>query len=347
MITPPSLGPLSTAEIFDTAFRLYRTHFGTFLRIVLSLYGPLILLKFVIAILLIESEEWGNFLGWPLPLGMPYGMTYSSFGHIPMLISGTLRGAEFLFIHPISVGLICNITARSYLQRPAVLQIPHNYNPLRFAILCLSEILFFLIGVIMLISGWMLFETRYLFITERYFIDTDNLLIPFIFIGSIIIYTRLILTPMIIMIEGYRLINSWGRSWDLQRGAVWQAFQIVIVSNLLMAILVFSFGLSIRTLIEYLMPSAQADLFGRLIGHCLYPIMLAFQVIVYTLFYYNLRIRKEAYDLALKLDQTTSIYSSNWNIRPGCLKTILITCLVMIVIIIGFFFLLLTLFSTF
>jgi hypothetical protein len=153
MITPPSLGPLSTAEIFDTAFRLYRTHFGTFLRIVLSLYGPLILLKFVIAILLIESEEWGNFLGWPLPLGMPYGMTYSSFGHIPMLISGTLRGVEFLFIHPISVGLICNITARSYLQRPVALQIPHNYNHLRFAILCLSEILFFLIGIIMLITG--------------------------------------------------------------------------------------------------------------------------------------------------------------------------------------------------
>jgi hypothetical protein len=159
-----------------------------------------------------------------------------------------------------------------------------------------------------------------------------------ILLGSIIIYTRLIFAPAVIVMEGYRPLASWIRSWRLGRGAVWQALQVVALSNLLMAILVFSFGLSLRAGIQYMILNGQAELLGYAIGHVLWVISFAFQAIVYTVFYYNQCVRKEGFDLALKLDRNASIYSSHPSVEYRRLS-IIIAGLVIIASMLLFLFL--------
>ena len=51
MNTAPQLRPMSLGDLFDTAFRLYREHFVTFVGIVALLQVPLAIVQFMIQVL--------------------------------------------------------------------------------------------------------------------------------------------------------------------------------------------------------------------------------------------------------------------------------------------------------
>ena len=51
MNTTPQLRPMSLGDLFDTAFRLYREHFVTFVGIVALLQVPLAIVQFMIQVL--------------------------------------------------------------------------------------------------------------------------------------------------------------------------------------------------------------------------------------------------------------------------------------------------------
>lgn len=100
--------------------------------------------------------------------------------------------------------------------------------------------------------------------------------------------------------------DGLGRSWALTKGFRWRAFGLYVVVIVLLSLFLIGFGL-IAGLAAALVPLLLVPaLIGvGLIFLFLYP----FTSCVFTLFYYDLRVRKEAFDLEL-LSQHLGIAAS-------------------------------------
>jgi uncharacterized membrane protein len=91
-------------------------------------------------------------------------------------------------------------------------------------------------------------------------------------------------------------LDGVGRSWSLTRGFKWRAFGLFCVVSVLFLLFVLGFGIvaAIATaMFKALLVPAVVAL--GLVFLFLYP----FTSCVFTLFYYDLRVRKEAFDLEL------------------------------------------------
>jgi uncharacterized membrane protein len=119
-----------------------------------------------------------------------------------------------------------------------------------------------------------------------------------VFLASI-----LLLVPGIIVWCGYSVVtqvvvlerlpsslDSLGRSWDLTKGNKGKAFALVLVVSLLLG-LPLMVGGALAAFVPALYETVTIG--GQILQLMLYPIMAC----AFTLFYYDLRVRKEAFDL--------------------------------------------------
>ena len=110
------------------------------------------------------------------------------------------------------------------------------------------------------------------------------------------------LTIQAVIVEGYRPVGALRRSFTLVRGSWWRVFGITLVSGLV------AFGLAIIAAIPFtvlsmileaggatFLVSAILSLGGVVVGIVVPPVL----IIVGTLLYYDLRVRKERYDLSI------------------------------------------------
>jgi hypothetical protein len=87
-----------------------------------------------------------------------------------------------------------------------------------------------------------------------------------------------------------------GRSWKLTSGFKWKAFGLYFVVFVLFTVFLLGFGVIAGVAAAIFPPLMVPALIGLgLISLFLYPFISC----VFTLFYYDLRVRKEAFDLEL------------------------------------------------
>jgi uncharacterized membrane protein len=87
-----------------------------------------------------------------------------------------------------------------------------------------------------------------------------------------------------------------GRSWKLTSGFKWKAFGLYFVTFVLFMVVLMGFGVVVGLAAALFRPLLVPAMIGLgLISLFLYP----FTSCVFTLFYYDLRVRKEAFDLEL------------------------------------------------
>ena len=85
-----------------------------------------------------------------------------------------------------------------------------------------------------------------------------------------------------------------GRSWTLTKGFKWKAFGLYFVVGVLFFLFLFGFGIVAGIAAALFQPLVVPAVIGMgLVFLFLYP----FTSCVFTLFYYDLRVRKEAFDL--------------------------------------------------
>lgn len=120
----------------------------------------------------------------------------------------------------------------------------------------------------------------------------------------------LLIFPGIIVACGYAVVaqvavleddlraptNALGRSWHLTKGFKWRAFGLYVIALVIMYVPFVAAGM-ISAAIPGIFASASAKLLllvgAQLLSLALYPIFAC----VFTLFYYDLRVRKEGFDL--------------------------------------------------
>ena len=114
---------------------------------------------------------------------------------------------------------------------------------------------------------------------------------------------RLMFFPQMVVLEGRGPLEALSRSWQLVRGSFWRVLGTVILISLLVQILIIIPGLIFGGIIGFVFSDPQdfaiQQSLSTLVGYIAQILFLPVSIIAYTLLYYDLRVRKEGYDLQL------------------------------------------------
>jgi len=271
----PALRPLSVAEILDAAFRLYRRRFVPLVTIAAVVYVPLGIVQAVLV---------GLFLGSVMKTPTP-GQDLFGFS-TPMIVGaaggGLLLYGLWLIGYAIVYAALAVAISRSYLGaevRPAdaYAQVTRNIGPLLVTWLIVGLITF--LGFLLCV-------------------------IPGVYAAVALSFAW----PLVVL-EGLGPGAAVNRSAELVKGYWWRVFGTMLLFGLIVAVIQAAvsmpFGIAFAVLGAAGAPGlAQGlqQLVSTLLGMLLLPLTMTGLVILY----YDLRVRKEAFDLQLMADQIGS-----------------------------------------
>ena len=139
------------------------------------------------------------------------------------------------------------------------------------------------------------------------------LLLPFAYLSA-----RWLIAPVVILVERCGPVSSLSRSWRLTAGNFWRLFGLLLLLTILNSVVL---GLPL-TLLQFLTiavmtPQIVGVLNGVLTGVSYLVSILWYPFLAFTLLliYYDLRVRKENYDLLLR------IQALEQSVRPTTLPT--------------------------
>ena len=246
-MTFAELRPLSTGEILDNAFGLYRRHFAPLVVIVLVVSA-------VPTILELYVQASGGFFARP--------------------VLGMLTGLLNIVLSAIGTAAAVFIVSDSYLGRPV-----DAWDALSRAVPYIGRVVMLSILTTLVVGvGFIL------------------LLVP----GVIFLSALMVSTQALVLEENRSATDAMGRSWQLTKGFRWKVLALVVVTAIIVAIPSMAGGISAAFLASG--PAVLTDLpigwylamvLGAVIQLLLYPLMYS----VLTVLYYDLRVRKEGFDL--------------------------------------------------
>lgn len=314
------LRPMSISDMLDAAFRLYRRHFLTFIGIVALLQVPMAILQFAAQLPYLQAMQ--RFTAGP-PVLAPGASLLDLFPFAQLLpyyalIFG-LSIFQYLLVYNLMTGALANAISRSYLGQPISILSSYNIGFKRVGALIAASLIPFTVGLafVALIAGCA-FGAVYMYMQGARTDAQPNIglavaagigLFGLIILGSLaglFFYVRLLLTTQAIVLEGQGPLAGLTRSWRLVGQAFWRSLGIFL--------LVYAFMYIVSLVVQLPLVAAGA-LFGMLFDNSvLYQsitslitygvliLVLPLQFIIFTLLYYDLRIRKEGYDLELKIE---------------------------------------------
>lgn len=285
-----ALRPMSTSEILDRSFSLYRNNFLLFAGIAAL---PAVL-KLVLDLVQLSSTADTLSLGW----GLGVSAARSSQSSNP-LVSAFLLLIIYLVVTVIGTGATVYAVSMVYLGKSA--SIGGSYSGIRqsiprlIGIILLLFILFFAVGLIAI--GIPLFAA----------ISSGSVWAFFLILGLgslclLHLYVCYSVAPSACVIEDSGVIGSLSRSLVLtkgSRGRIWLVLLLTLVLNL-------ALGFAILALTGTLVRVSHSGLVGALfliVGQFFVSILVAPVLAVpVILIYYDQRVRKEAFDLQLMME---------------------------------------------
>jgi hypothetical protein len=130
----------------------------------------------------------------------------------------------------------------------------------------------------------------------------EGLIIVFGFVllivPGIIFACWLFATMNVVMVEDKSAFDALARSRSLARGSVGKILGVLLLSILMVWLIQFLIGVVLGLLFAGLRPG-NPSMAGQLVGYAVAILLYPFVQVVITLLYYDLRIRKEGFDLEL------------------------------------------------
>ncbi len=258
-MSTPELRPMKIGDILDVTFRLYRRKFLAFLLVALVVYIPY-------AVLMSLPALFGNAAMFAPGADVAGQSAQTAVDFNPLVVFAFVFATILfmVFVRPLcTAALVQNISA-SYLGEE--LSAGESYS--RAAPRLLSLIWAQIIAGVVILIGYLL------------------LIVP----GVIFSLWFLILTPVVVL-EGLGGGTALGRSRELMRGNLGKGFLLAIV----VAVLSWIFGAIAGVLVNFI-PIEYLSL-RTFINGVIPALWLPIQTAPFILLYYDLRIRKEAFDL--------------------------------------------------
>jgi hypothetical protein len=279
---PIEMRPLGVGEILDVAINICVRHAGTLLRLVLLIVLPVQALSTLVTLSLEDEvtgplEEGGD--GTPTVDG-EFWLGLAGFGVVMLLT--VLAGA-------FATAACFRAVSEAYLGRD-----PSWRESLRFAGRRLHSVLWVVVlSAIGVVLGAFL-----------------------LLVGAVAFYVFWSVAVPVVLAEDRRGRKALARSWRLVRGRWWPAFGVLVVGALLGAIL----GYGVAALLE-LLPTESGSVgdtllagLGQFVAAAVTtPLTAAFTVVLY----FDLRVRKEGYDLQLLAERLASVDDAAGPARLG------------------------------
>ncbi len=322
MHTPTRLRPMDLGDLFDAGFRLYRSQFLTFIGIVAILQVPMAIAQFVAQIM------FGNVFTQLMRLSSQPGAIIGAdpFNTLPITdllwfyaILVGLALFQYLIAQNLVGGALTSAIARGYANQPIGILEAYRYGMRHFGALLLASIAQAGIGIIGFVVafgcmiGAALVGVRAIpgissagaiAITVLMIVVLLVVLVP----ALLFFYTRFLLTVPAIMLEELGPLAGLGRSWRLIRGSFWRTAVIVLLLGLLSYLIsslpaqLASFAITIGS-----RGDMQRVMLGfsvaTLVGYLGLIVVQPLQTMIQIFLYYDLRVRKEGYDIEMMARQ--------------------------------------------
>jgi hypothetical protein len=307
------LRPRDLGGIIDQAFRLYRRHFWTFIALVAVVYVPLQIVLQLLTLALVgptnrRVSPFGSDFG---DTTFPYSSTETSMlavvGSGLALLIFVLEILAQLFIQ----GSVTAAVADSHLDRPVSFSRAYSQAFAR------AGSLLGYIGLQLLIILGIMLPSIVPFLLIFTMADSTSasgvlpvtcalcLLFPVSLGFLIYIFVRQSAGVPAIVIEKLGPVEAFRRSWRLLQNFWWRTFAIV----LLLAVIEFVISIGPALLISFLalavLPSdpALAQVLNTAVNTIITVLYLPLQLIAMTLYYFDIRVRKEGFDLDAAMRQ--------------------------------------------
>jgi hypothetical protein len=264
------LRPLDLGDLLDAAFSLYRENFALFAGIVAVLGVPQGILG-LLATLARPSNV----------VSTSNGTTSIDSGSMESFIGLTLgSGVISLLFGTLTTGALAYAVSQRYLGRDVT--IGEAYSAIGFGTF------FRLLGAsilaaIAIVLGLVL------------------LIVP-----GIILLVHWLFLPQTIVIERSSVGSAFGRSWNLVKGSAWRVVGIGLVIFIIVSVIGGASGGILAAIVSLVgLPSAIGVALQQVVSILIRP----FELGALTLLYYDLRIRKEGFDLE-HMARTMDLYAS-------------------------------------
>jgi hypothetical protein len=278
---------MGLGELLDAAIRLFRGHWKTLMGIVALIQVPVTLL----------SQYVTN--RFQEPFVFPTQVNPNAPPELPTLEAGDFVGLASVVVlavvvTPFLIAAITRAVADAYLGRDTSVGAAYRFALRRFGSLLW---VIFLEAVAIMVP---LFLVAIVVVTA---VGPAGVLLLFLMIiPAILFYFRWVFAPTTVVVEDFRGSKALGRSWALSRGAFWKIFGTMFVAGLLVAVVNAIFIVP-ATLLTSGSPGPNAWILPGILAAIASVVTAPFSTMIPVLLYFDQRIRKEGFDLAVLAEQ--------------------------------------------
>lgn len=325
--TVPRLRPLSIGDLFDTIFRLYRNNFLVFIGISALIQIPMFLLqmglevalgrRYIADLVQLMNElpffdpRTDSLIDLPITnLLLYYGLTF------------VLALLQIIVVQQLLNGAMANAIARRYLGQPISVLEAYNFGAHRLSALLIVGVL---VAILTIVVGMVLMGIYFggVFLMVSVAATQSGvgaavaailalLLMVLLLIVAVILFAfialRFLFVTQAVVMENHGPLRALRRSWQLIGGSFWRVLGIVLLLMILVQIVVWIPVMIMSVVLSLMLGSAVDPLQNYLLRQSMTLLTsYAAQILVspiylsaYTLLYYDVRVRKEGYDLHLR-----------------------------------------------
>jgi len=310
---------LSIAEVLDSALRLYRVNFRTFATAVASVLVTMSILRAMYGRDTLGGVDWQQLS--PLRSEALLGaisLLRTSIDPLDLIMLFVGNVLLYFFARVLLTSILVNTAARSYLG-PFGGALPGRTRGLGRELALIPAVLLVLpldLGSALVARGmWIatslvamsLHGTAPPFTTT---LDTVQLLGRglLIIMLTVLLSARFLVAPQVVMLERRSAFASLGRSWRLTSGWFWRIVLLGLTTSVIVGLLIGLPTALVRLLLALSGWNWGAGMLlsgAATAAQVLEALALPFQVAVFTVLFYDMRVRKEGYDLEVLAHQAT------------------------------------------
>ena len=280
-VRPLALRPMGVGEILDAAIRLYRAEWKSLMAIVAIALVPITFLQ----AFLTRST------------GSPFSTEAVSANVDATLITSVVLGIiQVLVIQPFLTAAVEKASADVYLGHEVLVGPTFRYAVSRIHSILWITILMMLVvlvpGVVLVIFGALG--------AEEVAIVLGIIMVVFL----IIVFVRFVFGSTVLVVEGKKGSKALRRSWELAKGSFWKIVGTLLLAGIMASVV--EGVLSIPGAVAFAAIGPGGWPFLAIGGSLAAIITTPFSTLITVLLYFDLRIRKEAFDLEVMAQEMSS-----------------------------------------
>lgn len=294
-MSAPNLKSRSVVEILDASFKLYRENFATFLGILAVIYVPLILLQIILQGAIVGQAMAG---AASVQGGSAQATAVQMQGMMIQFVSLMIViGLLYMIAQPVAKGALTFAIGDRYLDRRTSIGSCYGRIWGLFFRLLGAVLLSGLVMVVAMVPGFILMTLGAASGTAGGAAGGGCLGMVSALVLGLLFYAWFIFAPSACVLENLGPVASLGRSRQLARGNFWRIIGLVVLIIIINLLILLPVNFVLGMAFDPMTSGTTGLMLNQAIQGAIKVILEPFFVIALVLLYYDIRIRREAFDL--------------------------------------------------